>query len=37
MVDLILNLLADIADFFINLWSDKLIGKYTSKKRKERS
>lgn len=32
MGDFILNMFADIADIFINLWIDKIINKFTSKK-----
>ena len=33
MIDFILDMFAEIADFFVNLWSDKIINKFTSKKR----
>ena len=32
MIDFIADVFAEIADFFINLWSDKIINKFTSKK-----
>jgi len=32
MVDFIINVIGEIADFIINLWSDKIINKFTSKK-----
>ena len=32
MADFILNMFAEIADFFISLWSDKIITKFTPKK-----
>ena len=32
MFDFIINVLGEIVDFFINMWSDKIIDKFTSKK-----
>lgn len=32
MVDFILNIFAEIADFFINFWIDNIISKFTKKK-----
>ena len=32
MVDFMINVLGEIADFFINLWLDKIIDKFASKK-----
>ncbi len=32
MFDFIINALVEIVDFFINLWTDKIIDKFTSKK-----
>jgi hypothetical protein len=32
MVDFILNVFAEIADFFINFWVDKVIDKFAKKK-----
>ena len=32
MVDFILNVFAEIADFFINFWVDKVIYKFAKKK-----
>ena len=32
MADFILNMVAEIADFFINFWSDKIINKFLSKR-----
>ena len=34
MVDFVLDVFAEIVDFFINFWSDKMIDKFTSKKKK---
>ena len=34
MVDIIVDVFAEIADFLINFWSDKVIDKFTSKKKK---
>ena len=36
MVDFVMNMLAEIADFFIDLWLDKVINRLTAKKQ-ERS
>ena len=33
MVDFIVNVFAEIADFFIDLWLDKIINKFASKKK----
>ena len=32
MVDFIVDMFTEIADFFINFWSDKIINMFTSKK-----
>jgi hypothetical protein len=32
MVDFILNVFAEIADFFINFWADKVIDKFVKQK-----
>lgn len=32
MVDFIVNVFAELVDFFISLWLDKIIDKFTSKK-----
>ncbi len=32
MADFILNVFAEIADFFINFWADKIIDKFAKKK-----
>lgn len=34
MIDFIVNVFAEIADFFIDLWSEKIINKFASKKKK---
>ena len=34
MVDFIINFFADIADIFVDLWSEKIIGRFASKKKK---
>lgn len=33
MVDFIVDVFAEIADFFISLWSDKIIDRFAAKKR----
>ena len=35
MCDFVIEVFAEIADFFIDLWSDKLINKFASKKKKQ--
>lgn len=32
MLDFIINLLAEIADFFINFWADNVIDKFAKRK-----
>ena len=35
MVDFIVELFAEIADFFITFWGDNVIDKFTKRKKKE--
>lgn len=36
MIDFIINMFADIAEIFVDLWVNKITDKFASKKKKER-